>query len=98
MNTQKSTVEAVIQGKGDYVGALKGNQGNFFSELDLYFDEKRLETIIAGNTKSAYLKYHENSHSSLITYEYFQTNDINWFHDKKEWNKLTTIGLVKKRL
>ena len=36
LNTQKSTVEAVIKNKGDYVGALKGNQGN------LYDDVKRL--------------------------------------------------------
>ena len=98
LNTQKENIDAVVGGKAHYVVPIKGNQGNLFSELDLYFDEKRLETIIAGNTKSAYLKYHENSHSSLITYEYFQTNDINWFHDKKEWNKLTTIGLVKKTI
>ena len=98
LNTQKENIDAVINGKAHYVVPIKGNQGNFFSELDLYFDEKRLETIIAGNRKSTYLKYHENSHSSLITYEYFQTNDINWFHDKKEWNKLTTIGLVKKTI
>ena len=56
LNTQKENIDAVVGGKAHYVVPIKGNQGNLFSELDLYFDEKRLETIIAGNTKSAYLK------------------------------------------
>ena len=28
----KNIVEAVINGKGDYVGALKGNQGTFYQD------------------------------------------------------------------
>jgi hypothetical protein len=33
LNTQKETVKAVIAGKGDYVGALKGNQNLFYEEV-----------------------------------------------------------------
>jgi len=98
LNTQKENVAAVINNKGDYVVPIKGNHGTFYNELVLYFDDKKIQTIIAGNTKSTYLKHVEKSHSSFITYEYFQTNDINWFHDKDSWKGLKTIGLVRKTI
>ena len=98
LNTQTENVKEVISMNGDYVVPIKGNQGNFFEDLKLYFDDKKLETIIAGNTKSAYLKINEKSHSSIITYEYFQTNDVSWYFDKDKWAGLKTIGLVKKTI
>lgn len=98
LNTQTENVKEVISMNGDYVVPIKGNQGNFFEDLKLYFDDKKLETIIAGNTKSAYLKINEKSHSSIITYEYFQTNDVNWYFDRDKWAGLKTIGLVKKTI
>ncbi len=98
LNTQVKNVEAVIAGKGDYVVPIKGNQANFFEDLKLYFDEKKLEMIIAGNTKSSYLKEIEKSHNSIITYEYFQTNDVDWYFDKDKWCGLKSIGCVKKTI
>ena len=98
LNTQKDNVKAVIGGKGNYVVPIKGNQGNFYQDLIDYFDEKRLETIIAGNSKSSYLKYTEKSHSSFITYEYFQTSDVNWYFEKDKWEGLKSIGVVKKTI
>ena len=98
LNTQKNNVLSVIKGKGDYVVPIKGNQPSFYDDLKTYFDDKRLETIIAGNSKSAYLKQLEKSHSSTIIYEYFQTSDVNWYYDKNSWEKLNTIGLVKKTI
>lgn len=98
LNTQTENVKEVISMNGDYVVPIKGNQGNFFEDLKLYFDDKKLETIIAGNTKSVYLKINEKSHSSIITYEYFQTNDVSWYFDSDKWAGLKTIGLVKKTI
>ena len=50
LNTQTENVKAVIDGKGDYVVPIKGNQGNFYNDLIEYFDERTQEKIIAGNT------------------------------------------------
>ena len=36
--------------------------------------------------------------TSYITYEYFQTNDIEWYEDKNEWLGLKTIGFVRKTI
>ena len=98
LNTQKDNVFSVIDGGGDYVVPIKGNHPTFYDDFKTYFDDKRLEAIIAGNSKSSYLKQIEKSHSSTIIYEYFQTNDIDWYYDKNSWEKLTTIGLVRKTI
>lgn len=98
LNTQKANVEAVRNKKGDYVVPVKKNHPNFNADLELYFDELTEERIIAGRTNSMYLKQEEKSHSSFITYEYFQTSDIKWYHEYKEWKGLTTIGMVKKTI
>ena len=98
LNTQTENVKAVVKLKGDYVVPIKGNQGNFYNDLIDYFDEKKLETIKAGNTKSVYMDYHEKRGSQRIHYEYYQTEDVNWYFDKKRWEKLNTIGVVKKTI
>ena len=98
LNTQTDNVEAVISLKGDYVVPIKGNQGNFYNDLILYFDEKKLEMIKAGQTRTAYLDYKEKRGENLIHYEYYQTEDVKWYFDRKKWKKLNSIGLVKKTI
>lgn len=98
LNTQKVNVEAVRDKEGDYVVPVKKNHPNFNADLELYFDEKNQEQIIAGNSNSEYLKHEEKSHSCFITYEYFQTSDVKWYHEYKEWKGLQTFGMVKKTI
>ncbi len=96
LNTQKSNVEKVIKLKGDYVVPVKLNQENFYNDLSLYFDDKQLEIIKACGIRNAYTKQIEKSHSSIVTYEYFQTEDISWYHDLKNWKGVKSFGAVKK--
>ena len=95
LNTQKATVKAVIDGKGDYVGALKGNQGNFYQDVIDYFNEDRL-LIIKSGYEGGYSLSREKSHSQIITYEYYQTEKVKWYAEYKDWEKLRSIGLVVK--
>lgn len=98
LNTQKTNVAIVKKLKGDYVVPIKQNQGTFYDDLALYFDEKRLEIIAASGTKNTYLKQMEKSHSSIITYEYFQTEDILWYYDLKNWKGIKSFGVVRKTI
>ena len=98
LNTQKNNVEKVIKLKGDYVIPIKQNQDNFYNDLVLYFDEKQLEIIKAGGTKNTYSKSIEKSHSAIITYEYYQTEDISWYFDLKSWKGIKSFGVVKKTI
>lgn len=98
LNTQKSNIEKVIKLKGDYVVPIKLNQENFYNDLVLYFNDKQLEIIKAEGTGNSYIKKIEKSHSSIITYEYFQTEDISWYYDLKNWKGIKSFGLVKKTI
>ena len=98
LNTQKTNIEKVRALKGDYVVPIKLNQESFYNDLRLYFDEKQLEIIEASGSKNAYKKQIEKSHSSIITYEYYQTEDIDWYYDLKSWKGVKSFGLVKKTI
>lgn len=88
LNTQKKNVETVIKGKADYCVPIKSNHPLFFQELVDYFDEDKCDSIKALNNGITYKIEHEKSHGTIITYEYFQTEDIEWFEDKKSGRNL----------
>lgn len=96
LNTQKSTVEAVIKNKGDYVGALKGNQGNLYEDVKSYFDDEELQNI--KDEKENYVVTKEKEHSAIVTREYFLTTNIKWIYKNKDWKGLKSIGVEKKTI
>ena len=98
LNTQTKNVKAVIDAGGDYIIPIKANQANFYNDLKLYFDQKRCEEIVAGNSNSVYYTESEKSHSAYIKYEYFQTSDIDWYHNLCDWEGIHSFGLVKKTI
>jgi len=98
LNSQIKNVKAVVGAGGDYVIPIKANQGNFYNDLILYFDDKRCDEIKAGNSHSEYLTYNEKSHGAIIKYECFQTSDINWYDNLSDWEKVNSFGLVKKTI
>ncbi len=97
LNTQKSNVKAVIDKKGDYVVPIKKNHERFYTELEDYFENDRLKIIESGY-EGSYSLTREKNHSSIITYEYYQTEKVKWYEDYKEWEKLRSFGIVKKTI
>lgn len=97
LNTQKENVKAVISKGGDYCVALKRNQGNFYQDVEDYFDEDRL-SIIESGYEGGYQLSREKSHNSVITYEYYQTEKVKWYAEYEKWEGLKSIGLVKKTI
>ena len=97
LNTQKANVKAVISKGGDYCVALKANQGNFYKDVQDYFDEDRL-LIIQSGYEGSYQLSREKNHEAVITYEYYQTEKVNWYAEIGSWDNLKSIGLVKKTI
>jgi predicted transposase YbfD/YdcC len=95
LNTQKNTVAAVIRKKGDYVGALKGNQHHFYEDVKRYFDS---ESAALMKTAGRYTKTVDKEQSAIVTREYFLTDDIDWLSSKKDWSGLKSIGYVRKTI
>ena len=97
LNTQKENIKAVISKGGDYCCALKANQGNFYTDVQDYFDEDKLLVIESGY-EGSYSLTREKSHNQIITYEYYQTEKVNWYFEKEKWEKLRSIGMVRKTI
>ena len=97
LNTQKENIKAVRAKGGDYCVALKMNQPNFYKDVQDYFDEDRL-MIIESGYEGGYQLTREKSHEGVITYEYYQTEKVEWYSDIKSWEGLKSIGLVKKKI
>ncbi|MBN4069820.1 ISAs1 family transposase, partial [bacterium AH-315-G05] len=96
MGTQKKIVEKIIEKKGDYVLALKGNHQTFSDEVKLYFEDaikNNFEGIEVSKKRTL-----EKGHGRIEKREYFQTNDIGWFEEKHLWAKLTSIGMVRRTI
>ena len=96
MNTQKGTARAIVKrAHGDYCLALKENQKNAYHEVKEYFaNERFLKGIMASDGQ--YLKETEKTSCGMVTREYFITDDISWFADRKDWEKLSSIGYERK--
>lgn len=86
LHTQKGTVEIIAAGKGDYIGALKGNQEICFNEVTDYFTEERKKEIREKGVN--YYKTLDKAHSQVETRRFYLTTSINWFEDKKQWKNL----------
>lgn len=96
MNCQKDTVSAIVGSKGDYVLALKGNQTLFYEEVQSLFDEEKREEI--RKSGNGYKKTVEKEHGGIAQREYYITEDVGWYAERKQWKKLKAFGMVHKTL
>lgn len=83
LNTQKDTAKTIVEGKGDYVGGLKGNQHLFYKEVVLFFSEDELANI--RKKEKYYRSYTEKSHNRMEKRSYYMTTNIKWFADLHKW-------------
>ncbi len=89
LNTQRETVAVITEQKGDYIGALKGNQEGLFEEVESYFTPKRLQQI--RDRIKTYYETKEKAHNCIETRQYYLTRNIDWFYDKDAWAKLKSF-------
>ena len=89
MGCQTEIVKKIRQKQADYVLALKGNQGSLHDDVKQYFNDPDL---LKG---CAYSKTLEKARSSIEKREYWQTDDISWLTQKKDWAGLKTIAMTK---
>ena len=96
MGTQTAIAEKIKKKRADYVLALKRNQSSLYEDVQEYFlnEEFQREIRESGN----YQKNQEKAHGQIETREYYQTEDIKWLSQKKNWKGLTSIVMEKKTL
>ncbi len=94
LNTQKDNCTLIRKKRGDYVMAVKENQPNLYVDIKDYFDEDTLNEL--SKNPANYIKFVETRGSEVITYECYQTNDVDWYFEKKKWTGLKSFGVIKK--
>lgn len=95
MGTQTAIAEKIRNRRGDYVLALKRNQGNLYEDVRLYLmDEEEKKMREVGN----YKRTAEKARSQIEIREYYQTEDIGWIQQKKEWKGLKSMGMEEKTI
>ena len=80
-------VEKICKKKGDYVIGLKGNQGEFHSDVALYFSE-----FAENHPKHSQT---EKGHGRVECREYTLCTDIKWLGKSEKWKGLKAVGMVR---
>lgn len=92
---QKKIVEKIRDGGGNYVIALKGNQGTLHDEAKNFFEQARevgyegCECVIA--------KAEEKGHGRTEEREVVVTSLLDWLDCRDEWRDLTTLVEISTR-
>jgi len=89
MGTQTEIVKKIRKRQADYVLALKGNQGNLYDDVKLYFEDAE---HLAG---CAYTYTTEKARGGIEKREYWQTEDIAWLPQRKSWAGLKSIAVTR---
>lgn len=87
---QKTIAAQIVQGKGDYVLALKGNQAKVFDDVRLLMD-CHLQDDFAHCPVSRHIEV-EQGHGRLESRTYYQITAPTYLHGRSEWKGLKTIG------
>jgi predicted transposase YbfD/YdcC len=89
MGCQKDIAKKIRKKQADYVLALKGNQETLHDDTILYFGNPELLS------KCAYHKTTEKARGGIERREYWQTDDIGWLVQKKDWVGLKSIAMTR---
>lgn len=93
MGTQKDIAEKIINKKGDYVLALKGNHPVLYEEVKQFFTEVQDPKFRELYSINTYTKK-EKGHGRIECREYYITSKLKWLDARKEWKQLTSIGMA----
>ena len=89
MGTQTDIAKKIRKKGADYVLALKKNQGTLHEDVRLYFEDPTLLS------RCAYTKTTEKARGGIERREYWQTDDIAWLPQKKDWKGLKSIAMTR---
>lgn len=96
MNTQKKTIEKIVKKKADYVVALKANHETLYHEVVDYFKDAE-----AGGFKEEKIQSYrtlEKGHGRIEERLYYYSTDLQWMDARKDWKKMTGIGMVLRKV
>lgn len=92
MGTQTAIANQIIDGGGNYVLALKGNQSSLHDEICNYFEQAE-RVNFEGIDHQSYCMI-EEGHGRLEKRKFYVTDDIDWLPGHDKWRGLKSIALL----
>ena len=87
LNCQRGIAQQIVGQGGDYVLALKGNQGTLHDDVITYLDDPAAKVTAAAPTVDA-------DHGRIETRTATVSTDIAWLRNDHQWPGLAAIGKV----
>jgi predicted transposase YbfD/YdcC len=95
MGCQKKIAAAIIDGGGDYLLQLKGNQGGLHDETAVLFDQ--CLTDDCQGVAYATAETTNGGHGRIEQRRIWITNEVAWFAERGQWKNLRTLARVQAR-
>jgi len=89
---QKNIAQQIIDGGGDYILALKGNQDTLYQAVQNYFDTQVERDFV--DVDVSYWEEQEKSHGRLDKRYYYQLAVPQDLRGRKKWARLRTLGVA----
>lgn len=92
MGCQKKIARQIVEGGGDYVLGLKGNQGSLLDAVEKTFSDAEQEDLDGPDFD--FYQTEESGHGRHEVRSYFTTSLLDQLPNCQEWEGLKTIGAV----
>ena len=92
MGTQTTIADQIIDGGGDYILALKGNQSSLHDEICNYFEQAE-QVNFEGIDHQSYCMV-EEGHGRSEKRRFYVTEDIDWLPERARWRGIKSIVLL----
>lgn len=89
MGCQKDIATKIIDQKGDYILALKENQGVMFAEVQSLFEDKACLAPMKVDEQT------DKGHGRLEIRKCYATEDLDWWQAKRDWKGLRSVAMVE---
>ena len=90
---QKNIAELIRKKSGDYVLALKGNQGSIHAEAENFF--KQALKVTPEEAQCDYFCSEEKSRERFEKREVWTTRELDWLPQKTDWKDLKSLSCLK---
>jgi predicted transposase YbfD/YdcC len=93
MGCQREIAAQIIDQGGDYVLALKANQGTLYQDVRLYLDDGIANGFVG---QQDFWETVEKGHGRLETRRVWTTSEVAWLQDRHDWPGLGSLTVIER--
>lgn len=94
MGCQTAIAAQIVEKGGDYILALKGNQGTLHDDIKLLFKDHVKNKF--KDFKGDFIEETDGGHGRIEVRKCWVTDDIDWLKDShQKWKKLTSVVMIE---